>query len=156
MRAFRFTLEAVRILRQRQEHEALEDYIRALLVRQQALNSLEAIDQCIGRDFAEMRILLAGSCTAAQAAQAQNFHVALEQKREECATALGEAERLVNGASKAMLTARRQREMVDVFREKQQALHQRLELREEQKIMDEFAIRRVTALSSARTDKYHD
>jgi flagellar export protein FliJ len=156
MKAFRFTLEAVRTLRQRQEHEALEDYIRALLARQQALSVLEAIDRSIGRDFAQMRQLLAGGCTAAQATAGQNYHFSLEQMRDQGAAALGEAERRVNDASKAMLAARRQREMVDVYREKQHALHQRLELREEQKIMDEFAIRRVTALSSARTDTYHD
>jgi flagellar export protein FliJ len=156
MKAFRFTLEAVQTLRQRQEHEALEEYIRALLARKQALSVLEAIDASIGRDFAQMRKLLAGGCTAAQAAQAQNYHYALEQQREQSAAALGKAERWVNEASKAMLNARRQLEMVEVYREKQQAQHQRLELREEQKIMDEFAMRRVTALSPARTDYYHD
>jgi flagellar biosynthesis chaperone FliJ len=55
-----------------------------------------------------------------------------------------------------MLATRQQREMVDVYREKQQAVHQRLELREEQKILDEFAIRRVTALNSAQADTHHD
>ena len=49
-----------------------------------------------------------------------------------------------------MLAARQQREMVDIYREKQQAVHQRLEVREEQKILDEFAVRRVTALQSAQ------
>jgi len=156
MKAFRFTLEAVRTLRQRQEHEALEDYIRALLVRQQALHVLEAIDESIGRDFAQMRQLLAGSCTAARAAQAQNYHRSLEMKRDDAAAALAQAERRVKEASQAMLAARRQREMVDVYREKQHALHQRLELREEQKIMDEFAIRRVTAPITAQTDTYHE
>jgi flagellar export protein FliJ len=152
MKRFQFTLEAVRTLRQRQEREALENYIAALLARQGALRSVETIDQSIGRDFAQMRQLLAGGCTAAQAAQAQNYHRALEVRRDEAAVALAQAERQLNESSKAMLAARQQREMVDVYREKQQAQHQRLELREEQKIMDEFAIRRVTALSSARTD----
>jgi flagellar export protein FliJ len=156
MKAFRFTLEAVRTLRQRQEREALEAYIGALLARQQALQLLEDIDQSIARDYALMRQLRAGGCTGAQATQAQNYHCSLEITRDDRVAALGEAERRVNDASKAMLVARRQREMVEVYREKQQAVHQRLEWREEQKIMDEFAIRRVTALSSARTDTYHD
>jgi hypothetical protein len=56
MKAFRFTLEAVRTLRQRQEHEALEHYARALLARQQVLDlRWRPIDQRIGRDFAQMR-----------------------------------------------------------------------------------------------------
>jgi flagellar export protein FliJ len=156
MKAFRFTLEAVRTLRQRQEQEALEDYARALLARQQVLDLLTDMDQRIGRDFVQMRKLLAGRCTAAQAAQAQNFHASLEKKRDDCVTALGKAERRVNAASRAMLAARQQREMVEVYRDKQQAAHQRLALREEQKILDEFAIRRVTALNSVSTDSHHD
>jgi flagellar export protein FliJ len=156
MKAFRFTLEAVRTLRQRQEQEALETYARALLARQQVLDLLADMDQHIVRDFVQMRQLLAGRCTAARAAQAQNFHASLEKKRDDCVAALGQAERRVNAASQAMLAARQQREMVDVYREKQHAVHQRLGLREEQKILDEFAIRRVTALSSAKSDSHHD
>ena len=156
MKAFRFTLEAVRTLRQRQEQEALESYARALLARQQAMELLADMDHRVGRDYAQMRQLLAGRCTAAQAAQAQNFHSALEKKRDDCLAALGQAERRVNAASQAMLATRQQREMVDVYREKQHAVHQRLELREEQKILDEFAIRRVTALNSAQSDTRHE
>jgi flagellar export protein FliJ len=156
MKAFRFTLEAVRTLRQRQEQEALESYARALLARQQVMQALEDMDQRVGRDFEQMRSLRAGRCTAAQAAQAQNFHASLEKKRDDCLEALGQAERQVNAACRAMLAARQQREMVDVFRGKQQAVHQRLLAREEQKIMDEFAIRRVTALNSAQSNYRHD
>jgi len=156
MKAFRFTLEAVRTLRQRQEQEALENYARALLARQQVLDMLTDMDQRIGRDFVQMRKLLAGRCTAAQAAQAQNFHASLEKKRDDCVAALGKEERRVNTTSRAMLAARQQREMVEVYRDKQHAAHQRLALREEQKILDEFAIRRVTALNSVSTDSHHD
>jgi flagellar export protein FliJ len=157
MKAFRFSLEAVRTLRQRQEHEALENYARALLVRQQALDALEAIDQRIRSHFAQMRQLLAGGCTADRAAQALNYHCTLELKREEGSVALGQAERRLQAASQIMLAARQQREMVEVYRKKQHAVHQRLELREEQKILDEFAIRRVTALNSAlKYDTRHD
>jgi flagellar export protein FliJ len=156
MKAFRFTLEAVRTLRQRQEQEALETYARALLARQQMLDLLEDMDYASGAILRRCEQLMAGRCTAAQAAQARNFHSLLEKKREDCLAALGQAERRVNAASQAMLAARQQREMVDVYREKQQAAHQRLESREEQKILDEFAIRRVTALNSAQADNHHE
>jgi flagellar export protein FliJ len=156
MKAFRFTLEAVRTIRQRQENEALEFYARALLSRQHALASLEAIHHRIAEDFARMRQLLAGGCTAAQAAQAQNYHRSLEKMREEAVGALEQAERRVNAASQAMLIARQQREIVDVYREKQQAVHQRAELREEQKTLDEFALRRVSAPGTAQPHAGHD
>jgi flagellar protein FliJ len=156
MKSFRFTLEAVRILRQRQEQEAMENCARALVARQQAADLLEAIDQRIGREDEQTRRLLARGCPAAEAAQAQDHHAWLAKKRRESVAALEQAERRLQAASQAMLVARQQREMVDVFREKQQAVHQRLEWREEQKILDEFAMRRVSALSSARTDPDHD
>ena len=156
MKAFRFTLEAVRTLRQRQENEALEAYAGALLARQQILDALAALEEQIARDFARTRQLLANSCTAAQAAQAQNYHRSLENKREESVIALGLAERRVHAASQAMLAARQQREIVDTFREKQHAVHQRLELREEQKLLDEFAGRRVTSLHPAQAHATHE
>jgi flagellar export protein FliJ len=154
MKAFRFTLEAVRTLRQRQEQEALENYARALATRQQVLNLLTDIDQRISRDFVQIRKLLAEGCTAAQAGQAQAFHASLQKKRDDCVAALGKAERRVNAASQAMLAARQQREMVEVYREKQHGAYERLTLREEQKILDEFAVRRVTALNS--TDSHYE
>jgi len=144
-------LEAVRTLRQRQENEAMEQYARALLARRLALDLLEAIHQRIAEDFAQRRLLMAGGCTAAQAAQAQNYHRSLEKKRDEAAAALSQAERSVHAASQLMLAARQQREIVDVYREKQQAVFQRAQSREEQKLLDEFALRRVGALNSAQT-----
>jgi flagellar export protein FliJ len=156
MKAFRFTLEAVRILRQRQEQQAMENCARALLVRQQAVDLLEAINQRIGSEDEHMRGLLGGGCVAAQAAQAQDHHAWLEKKRRDCLDALEQAERRLSAASQAMLAARRQRELVDVYCEKQLAAHQRLASREEQKIMDEFGLRRVNALHSSGADNDHD
>ncbi len=156
MKAFRFTLEAVRTVRQRQENDALEQYARALLARQQVLDLLEAADARINEDWSHIRRLLAGGCNAARAAQAHHFHRSLEKQRDECVTALGEAERQVQAASQAMLAARPQRELVDTYREKQHTRHQRLEAREEQKILDEFAVRRVTAVHLGQAQTSHD
>ena len=65
MKAFRFTLEAVRTLRQRQEQEAQEQYAQALLARQQALNRLDAVQRELNAGFAELRAQLAKGCAAA-------------------------------------------------------------------------------------------
>jgi flagellar export protein FliJ len=145
MKTFRFSLEAVRTVRQRQENEALEQYAQALLVRKQAFDALEAMDGWLGRDSAQLQKLLADGCSGATAAQAHQFHRSLEKRRDDCIAALGAAERRVNAASQKMLAARQQREIVDVYCEKQLARHQRLVLREEQKLMDEFAGRRATS-----------
>jgi flagellar export protein FliJ len=156
MKAFRFTLEAVRTLRQRRENEALEQYAQALGARQQVLDLLESIDEKISQSRTAIRALLADGCDASEATHAYAAHGVLEKRRDECVTALGHAERRVNAASQVMLLARQQREIVDIFCEKQKARHQKLELREEQKLLDEFASRRVTSIQLASTHSSHD
>jgi flagellar export protein FliJ len=148
MKAFRFTLEAVRTVRQRRENEALEEYSKSLAARQQVLDAVAIVEEQIARDFEHMRKLLTEGCSASAASQSQTFHLSLEKKRDELLAALGAAERRVNAASRLMLAARQQREIVDIFRDKQVATYQREELREEQKALDEFAGRRSTALTA--------
>ncbi|HEX3718722.1 MAG TPA: flagellar export protein FliJ [Verrucomicrobiae bacterium] len=146
MKAFRFTLEAVRTVRQRRENEALEKFAQALLARQVVLDLLESIDERIGQSRAQIRKLLTDGCGALEASQAYDCQSALEKRRDECVAALGQAERRVNAASQAMLAARQQREIVDIYCDKQKALYLRMEMREEQKILDEFSTRRAPTL----------
>src|ERR1700761_6058518 len=148
MKAFHFTLEAVRVLRQRQENDALEKYARALAVRQQALDALEAARESLQAHWAEMRRQLARHCSAVQASQLHQRQSVLEQRQQECVAALRAAERGVNGASQGMLLARQRREIVDTFRDKQLARHQRLAARAEQTALDELAIRRNLSFHS--------
>lgn len=142
MKAFHFTLEAVRVLRQRQENEAQEQYARALLVRQQALAAVEAARERIQAHWTETRRVLATSCPAVLVSQLQDHYRALEKRQQECAAALRAAERGVQAASQLMLLARQQREIVDHYRAKQLSRHERLGVLEEQKLLDELAARR--------------
>jgi len=148
MKAFQFTLEAVRTLRVRQENDAIEQYGRALMVQQQALDALEVARERIQTHWADMRRQISRRCTALQAAQMQDHYRVLECRQQECVAALRAAERGVNAASQTMLLARQQREIVDGYRDKQLAKHQRLEVRAEQKLSDEFAARRGSSLHS--------
>ena len=143
-------------MRQRKENEALEEYARALAARQQIVSLLEIMDARIHADWAHIRGLLADGCNAAHATQAHSFHRSLEAKRDDCVAALGQAERRVQLASQAMLAAHQQREIVDIFREKQYACHQRLEAREEQKVLDEFAGRSSTAAHAGQLHSLDD
>jgi len=142
MKAFHFTLEAVRTLRLRQENDALEQYARALTVRQQALDAVDAVRERIQAHWAEMRRQFAGGCCASRACQLNDHYSALDRRQQECVAGLRAAERGVNAASHAMLLARQQREIVDTLRNKQLSRRQRVEAQEEQKISDEFAARR--------------
>lgn len=148
MKKFEFTLEAVRVVRQRQEQEALEQYARSLLARRQAVERLDAVQAQLNAGWQELRDLLAQGCPAQKAAQMQNYHRVLETRRHESVAALGVAERRVNAAMNAMLAARRQREIVDNCFDKQKARHQREQQREEQKFLDELGGRRAASLFS--------
>jgi flagellar export protein FliJ len=142
MKAFHFTLEAVRTLRQRHEQVAMEQYGQTLLARQQAVDRLAAVQQELTACFQDLREKLAAGCSASTAAQANDYHRALGRRRDDCAAALGLAERRVNAALQAMLAARQQREIVDKFFEKQKSRHNRELTREEQKLLDDLAGRR--------------
>jgi flagellar export protein FliJ len=148
MKAFRFTLEAVRTVRQRHEQEAMEQYAQALLARQRALSRLEEIQRQLNVAWQEIRTRFSAGCTAAQAVQVHGYRQTLEKRREECAAALGEAERRVNAALQVMLAARREREIADKFFEKQKSRHTREHLRLEQKMLDDLAARRGNSILS--------
>jgi len=98
------------------ENESLQEYVHALLARQQALDLLETIHQQVNQVWTAIRKLLDGAGTAvraakavraaraAQAAQAQSSYRSLEKRREECIAALHEAERRANAALQNMLS----------------------------------------------------
>jgi len=146
MKPFQFTLEAVRVLRQRQEQKALEVYAQALLARQQAMDRLTAVQHELDATMQGFNVRMKAGCTASEAAQASDYQCILVKRRDECALALGAAERRVNAALQGMLAARRQREIVEKFFDKQKARHERELALAEQKILDDLASRRGNSL----------
>lgn len=146
MKAFRFTLEAVRTLRLRQEQEASDQYAKTLLARQQVIDKLRSLQGRLDEGWNELRHNLKQGCPASFAAQAHEYHRSLEKHRDECNVELGLAERRVNLALQTMLRAKQQREVVDKFYQKQKEAHLRELNRDEQKLLDELAGRRVTSL----------
>jgi hypothetical protein len=93
------------------EHETLQQYVRAMLARQQALDLLETIHQQINHVWVVIRQLLDGmgvttrTDRVVRAAQARNTYNSLEKRREECIAALHEAECRANTALHNMLDA---------------------------------------------------
>jgi flagellar export protein FliJ len=148
MKKFCFTLEAVRTLRRRQEHLAVDQYVRALLARQNALDGVDDIQGQLEDNRIELARVLSAGCTAAHAFQIHNYHRFLEKQREQRRSALAAADHRLGAAFQAMLAARQQREIVEAYRRKQQARHQRDVLREDQKVLDESASRRATSILS--------
>jgi flagellar export protein FliJ len=142
MKKFRFTLEAVGTVRQRQEQKAMEHYARSLATLRQMAEQLQAVEGELLKSWEEWRAQLAGGFAAADAARAQGYHRSLVQRRDDARLAVDTAESRANSALQAMLQARQQREIVDKFFEKQKAVHQRDLAYNEQKFQDDLAGRR--------------
>jgi len=142
MKAFRFTLQAVRTLRQRQEQLAMENYAAALRSQQKAEAALAETQQALARGRHQSRNLLADGAPAAQIVQLQVYCRFLEvrcREREEALKQAGEATRQV---WQRWLEARRRREVVDKFYDRQREQYARACQREEQKNLDDLSGRR--------------
>lgn len=145
MKPFRFSLQAVLTVRQRQEREALERYAAALMDRRKAGEALEAVEQELARGADVLRGRLAVSVPAGDVAQHQNHLRDIDARRAQAAAALRAADQAVAPALKAMLEARRQREVVEQCRDKQRLRHQRDLWAAEAKLIDELALRRAVS-----------
>jgi flagellar export protein FliJ len=146
MKPFHFALEAVCTVRLHQEQKALESYAQALQARSQAEALVAQVDQQMQECWNELRAHLARGCSVGLAARTHDYQKALAQRRHECAAALELAERRVAAALQGMLHARRQREIVDRYRERQKARHDREQVRAEQKFLDDLAGRRSSSI----------
>ena len=151
MKPFRFTLEAVSTVRKRAEHEALESFANALLLRGAALEHLDAVQRDLDAVWTEMRQEVARGCRAARMAQLRLHSQAVEEERARRETDLQQAERAVNQALQRMLAAHQQREVVDKFRSQQRARHELHLGRETQKFLDELATQRPLPALAWRT-----
>jgi L-serine deaminase len=99
------------------KQEALRQYVRALLARQQALDLLETIHAQINQVWTVMRKLLDDPgakgpaakalriARAALATKAQQSYHQLERRRDDCIAALHQAERRANASLQFVLTA---------------------------------------------------
>ncbi len=142
MKRFRFTLQALLVLRQRHEQQAMEAYAATLLARRQAAERLARIEEEMASAAKSLRSRISGTTLAGDLAQLQGHYRALDGRRAEAACALEAAEQTLRPALQRMIEARRQREVVDDCRDKQSARHEKERLRQEDKLQDEFALRR--------------
>lgn len=144
MKKFRFTLQALLVLRKRLEHEAMEKYAATLMARQRAGEALAMVEGELVQAANAMRNRFAKPFSAAELMHARNHYENLDTRRLKAAESLAAAERAVRPALQEMIQARRQREIVEDCEEKQRARHEREKAREEGKINDEIALRRFS------------
>ena len=147
MKRFRFNLQAVLVLRQRQEQLARELYARTETARRQAAAELAFAERQRDGAWAISREQLQKGATADLLWQLGRYCDGLEQRRAACAVALHEAYKATDLAWKKLVLARRRREAVVKYRERRWAGYLRQCRREEQILLDEIAQHRTTALA---------
>lgn len=143
MKKFRFTLDAVRIVRQREEKTALEAYSAALLARQKALDRLEHIRLQQAEAAEETRQEMSAGCTSGRLRQRQSFHESLRATLREAEGKFAQAEAAQQVAMQRLVQAKQGREAVDKAFERQKAGHQKQVLIEEAHLLDELAQRQL-------------
>jgi flagellar export protein FliJ len=151
MKTFRFSLQAVLTVRQREEHFALEQYAQALLTRQQALDHLAVEERELAAIRQDMRDLLQAGVAAGSILRSQVFCQSLASRRDLAAEALSNAERAVQSTLQSMLEARRRREVVESCRNKQRVRHTRQCHYQEDRHHDELASRRQPQILAWRS-----
>ncbi len=143
MKPFKFTLQPLKTLRQRQEQRALEAYARALLERTRAAEEVRAADCMVAQARAAWRQLSDGGCAAIELARQSAHCRELAERRKDRQSALEAAERLANSRLQDVLRARQQLQTVEKFLKRRRADYDRAAAREDQKFLDELAQRRA-------------
>lgn len=155
MKSFRFTLQPLLVVRERQEREAMEAYARVLAEQQRLMTSLYEVERELGMAYGDSRRRLLDGAAVTHILQQQLYCAHLEERRKAAATEVASAGERVKKAVQTMMIARQQREVVEKFRANQRTVYDRELSMEEQKMLDELAGRqREPALSWKPSD--HD
>ena len=151
MKAFNFPLESLRTLRKQREQAAQQRYARALVLCDGAARVLQLAEEELSAGQAILTGELQCGATASRIVHLQLWCKVLEIRRNECEAAAAEAKRDANDAFQLLTAAAREREAMDRFHDKSQAVWQRAFQTEEQKMFDELAVQRQSAPGLEKT-----
>jgi len=143
MKKFRFSLEAILLLREREEQRAVEKFMRASAAHRERLERLEDAERDFAKAAAELREKSARGIPGMELRQMQGHLGALEDLRKERARAAAESQAALGQARDELAAARRRKEVIDRFREKQRRKHAEAARLEELKFLDELAAGRA-------------
>jgi len=139
MKKFRFTLQALQTVRERHEHLALQNYAQAVRARTCAQEALQEVERECAGVWQRQRAQRETVATVVDFAQSSEYAGRLAEWKQQCVAALAQAERGVDQAWEKLVLARRAREVVVRFHQRQRDRYAREWARAEQKEMDEFA-----------------
>ena len=149
MKRFRFTLAALKTLRERREQEATEAYGKALQVEQQAKAELARAKATLDQAWQDRQAILDQGVAARDMVQLLAYCQNLQRHCQTQENQVALARQSLRQKWDRLLVARREREVVDQFLQRQKHRHSLECLAEEQKLLDELAGRETEGGLSA-------
>ena len=148
MKKFKFSMEAVRLLKNKIEDEAAQKHARALVQVGKAKADLAETERELNA-AALMQFSASKKTPAQELVQLNQYISALEKLRRERLERCLHAEKDATLARAALEKAAREREILDRVHEHQHSLHRFHVARQEQKWMDEIAQKMKRGLLAA-------
>ena len=155
MKAFRFPLESLRVLRKQKERSAQQRYARSLFACNSAAEKLAKATRELDAGRNVLTQELNGGVSAARIVHLRTWCMALEIHQHERRAAWSETRRIADLAFQEMAAATRDREGLDRFYNKARRIHLQESFREEQKNFDEIAVQ-VSGSGSLQTAVAND
>jgi flagellar export protein FliJ len=140
MKAFRFSLQPLRSLRESREQSARATYADRLRACEEAATRLQGASTELTGAWTRLSAELAAGTTGVDLLRARAWCNVLELRVKERATVLETARHSVDSAWKDLISATREREVMDRLYARGLEAHRRAVLREEQKTLDELGL----------------
>ena len=140
MKSFQFSLSALCVLREQQEQAAQKKYAEALHFCEEAATRVENASHELMTCWRDLTGKLSAGVSAVEFLRARAWCNVLELRLKERTAALEQARLKVDAVWQEMLTATRDRESLDRFRDKKRRAYNVEVQRQEQKELDELAI----------------
>src|ERR1041385_2741388 len=124
MKNFKFSLQALLTLREREEQTALQDYGQSLLRLEEARHKLEDARAQLAEAHARVQHRFLSAGPAIELAQLQEFSATIEKKNRECEYAVKVAQNKSQQAFTKLVAARQSKTVVTKYFETQKKRHQ--------------------------------
>lgn len=141
MKRFRYSLEAVRTVREHRERAAIEEYGRAAMAHRQAMAFLAQEERCLEALRAEIQVQAANGIGGAEFARMREGYQALEVRRRRQEELVARTLSTLTRATENCTKARQDREVVEKHYHQRKARHAHHQRVEDLKFLDELGSR---------------
>jgi flagellar export protein FliJ len=145
MKKFRFSLEALKTVRESAASKALENYARTVHAQADAEAALKAADQTVANHLQQWRKAMSRGFSPAEIISLGHSRTVLENKRNERAQALKDAAGKAQKALAEFQLAQQKSDVVERFHDRKRHEFNLSALKEEQHFLDELATTRHAA-----------